>query len=328
MAEKLTNAYETPLSARPDNSGLLDEIRATGVGYGFCAFKGSWGVSIAEQSTARLHAVLEGTCLIRAQRGQWSQLEPGDIAFLAQGTAHDLADRPGATLRPLSAIHKQAIGDSVYAMTVTAPGSPRALLSCSEFEFSDESSLLLRLLLPEVVILPGQTHRDPLLKALLTAMSQEIDSSAIGRSVILKRLADLLVIKLLRACWSEASTMISIRPFLRDPAIVRALQALMLLPKRQWSVERFADHSGLARSTLHERVKRAAGIAPSELLRQLKLLQAASAIRLGETTLETVAADAGYSSAASLSRAYRAAFGRSPSSDRPLSGIRRGGRWE
>ncbi|MBN9530597.1 MAG: AraC family transcriptional regulator [Alphaproteobacteria bacterium] len=263
-------------------------------------------MSIPAHPTARLHAVLNGRCLVRIDQGPWQELAQGDVVLIPQGNGHDLASRPGTRLRPLAEYPRRAIDDQTYAMRITGAGDAHSTLSCSEFELADDASMLLRLFLPPLVIVRGHMGRDPMFPLLLKAMAEEIGQARLARGTVLRRLADLLLAKLLEVCVDDPGVADQAGLVLQDRRVARALDELMRQPPVQWSVANLALHAGLARATLTGRMLRTVGMSPSGFLRKFKLARASHAVRFSGEALENVAEAAGYGSAASFSRAYRA----------------------
>jgi AraC-like DNA-binding protein len=296
---------------RPDPD-TFEEVRVIGASYGFCRLTTPWGTSIPTLPTARLHVVTHGECLIRIEGGAWIGLEAGDLAFLPLGNAHALADSPERTLRPLSSYPTNRIADQVYELVDDNHDGSTTRLSCSEFIFDPDQSALLPLLMPSIMIVRSSTDQDRLLKLLIQEIAREVGEADFGRSTMLRRLADLLVTRILRLTWTGRADSDRIPILHADREIADALRRLLQRPYAEWSVTILAGEVGVSRSRLTARFSRAFGMSPSSLLRQVRLSRAASAIRVGSTGLEQVAEDFGYSDASALSRAYKAMFGASP----------------
>lgn len=297
--------------ARPDPD-TYEEVRVLGAGYGFCRLTAPWGTSIPTLPTARLHVVTHGECLIRIEGGKWIGLKAGDLAFLPLGNAHALADSPDRPLRPLSTYPTTRIADGVYELIDDNHDGSTTRMSCSEFIFDPDQSALLPLLMAPLMVVPRSTDQDPLLTLLIQEIAREVGEADFGRSTMLRRLADLLVTRILRLTWSGRADSDGIPILHPDREIADALRRLLQRPYADWSVAILAGEVGVSRSRLTERFSRAFGMSPSNLLRRVRLSRAASAIRLGSSGLEQVAEDFGYSDASALSRAYKAMFGASP----------------
>jgi signal transduction histidine kinase/AraC-like DNA-binding protein/CheY-like chemotaxis protein len=86
-----------------------------------------------------------------------------------------------------------------------------------------------------------------------------------------------------------------------------------LYEDNELSVEQLAREVAMSRSQLYRRLKDEAGVSPSDLLRLVRLEEAAKLLRAGESNVSEVAFAVGFNSLAHFSRSFRARFGVSPS---------------
>lgn len=102
-------------------------------------------------------------------------------------------------------------------------------------------------------------------------------------------------------------------------AEVRLRMAQVLLPAaaaQRWSLDEIASHLGVNRDHLL-RVFRKQGVpSPMRQLRKLILAELIPRLIRGGESLEELAQEAGYADASSLRRAFRRAYGKSPSAIR------------
>jgi AraC-like DNA-binding protein len=79
----------------------------------------------------------------------------------------------------------------------------------------------------------------------------------------------------------------------------------------EWSLPRMAAEAGMSRSAFAVSFKEATGTTPAEYLSDWRLTLAMSQIRSGQP-VKLIAAELGYASASSLSKAFKQRFGASP----------------
>ena len=89
---------------------------------------------------------------------------------------------------------------------------------------------------------------------------------------------------------------------LSDPRLARALVALHGAPRDDWTLARMAAKAGMSRSAFAEAFK---------TVTDWRLTVASTLLRAGQPQ-KLVAVELGFSSASSLSRAFRQRFGRAP----------------
>jgi AraC-like DNA-binding protein len=146
-----------------------------------------------------------------------------------------------------------------------------------------------------------------------------------GDVVVLAKLAEVLIIEVLRLYMSENSER---RPgglaALSDRIVGAALKALHDRPAQAWTLQELARAAGTSRSVLAERFQRMVGSSPIQYLTQWRMTLAADLLRCrSNVPLAQVAEQVGYQTDTAFSRAFRRRFGAPPSAWR-RSQARRG----
>lgn len=83
-------------------------------------------------------------------------------------------------------------------------------------------------------------------------------------------------------------------------------------PAQDWAIDELAREVGTSRSVLAERFAKLIGIPPMHYLARWRMQIASEPLRSGKANLANIAADVGYESEASFSRAFKL-IGVSPS---------------
>jgi AraC-like DNA-binding protein len=99
---------------------------------------------------------------------------------------------------------------------------------------------------------------------------------------------------------------------LRDPVVARALALIHNEYARSWTLDTLARASGASRATLARNFVAAVGTTPMRFLTERRLSVAEGLMRRTAMTLEEIAAEVGYGSAYSLSKAFKREFGAAP----------------
>ena len=300
-------------------SEVLAELRPKGVSYGRCHLRGDWGIDFNAVEAARFHFLAEGSAWIRAEQdGGWIELQPGDAVLLSQGTRHVLAAQPHATARPLEQFALEPWGDRSAHLRFGEAGTP-SLLYCGTVSFESHATHPLFGLMPAV--LSVRQVGTATLRALLDAMAEELQAQRPGAASILTRLADTLLVTLIRA-WAEsqAAQTRGLGAALRDPRVGRALLAMHRQPGHRWSVESLAEQAVLSRSAFAQRFTAATGQPVAGYLARLRMTLAQDWLSRSRITVAEVAAQLGYESEASFSRAFRRLHGVPPRDARSARG--------
>ena len=166
--------------------------------------------------------------------------------------------------------------------------------------------------LPDAIVVPLAAIHG--LEPALNLLFGEADQRCCGSRLLIDRLFEVVLIQLLR--WivdhpGEAGVRSGLIAGLADPRLARALVALHQAPHEAWSLEAMAAQAGMSRSTFAERFRACTGTTPAQYLSDWRLSLAASMARDGQP-LKLVAAELGFASASSLSKAFRKRMGASP----------------
>jgi AraC-like DNA-binding protein len=166
--------------------------------------------------------------------------------------------------------------------------------------------------LPSVVRIPLDAVEG--LRPALDLLFAEADQVRCGSRLLADRLFEVVLIQLLR--WildhpEEVGVTSGLVMGLSDPRLARALVALHRSPYEDWSLARMAAMAGMSRSAFAAAFKDATGATPAAYLTDWRLSLAASMMRSGRA-VKLVAAELGFASASSLSKAFRQRMGVSP----------------
>jgi|GEM_PF-25376 len=152
------------------------------------------------------------------------------------------------------------------------------------------------------------------LRPALDLLFAETDRLRCGSHALADRMFEVVLIQLLRWVIDHPQAVGVSRGLvmgLTDPRLARALVALHRAPDEDWPLTRMAAQAGMSRSAFAEAFRSAMGLTPSAYLTDWRLTVATSLLRAGQPQKQ-VAADLGFSTASSLSRAFKQRFGVSP----------------
>ena len=184
--------------------------------------------------------------------------------------------------------------------------------TCATLQFAGGDRNPIVAALPPLVLVPLAAV--PGLGPALDLLFAETDQPRCGSRLLADRLFEVVLIQLLR--WAidhpqDAGVSSGLVMGLSDPRLARALVALHAAPQDDWTLARMAGVAGMSRSAFAEAFKTVTGTTPSAYLTDWRLTVAASQLQAGQPQ-KLVAAGLGFSTASSLSRAFRQRFGQSP----------------
>jgi AraC-like DNA-binding protein len=100
---------------------------------------------------------------------------------------------------------------------------------------------------------------------------------------------------------------------LRDPAVGKALALIHARPSFNWTIEGLARQCGTSRTVMAERFVRFVGVPPMHYLAKWRMQVASEMLKRGNANMAIIAAEIGYESEASFSRAFKKMMGVPPS---------------
>ncbi|OOY22595.1 AraC family transcriptional regulator [Thioclava sediminum] len=270
---------------------------------------GRWAVRYSAFGQPGFCAVTEGSCRLAVDGETPVVLEAGDFVLLPATpafTMSGLEPAPPVLIDALQAASGQADprGDVRYGRR-DGPADVRQF--GGYFAFASPDAALLVSLLPRMIHIRGV----PRLTELVHMVGEEAAQENAGRSLILARLVEILLIEALRSVPRDAAQPGLLRG-LADDRIAVALRHMHGDTERTWTVEGLALAAGMSRSTFFERFARIVGMRPMEYLQTWRMAVAKDLLSAGTVPLDEVAQRVGYGSASTFSTAFSRHVGMPP----------------
>jgi transcriptional regulator GlxA family with amidase domain len=186
---------------------------------------------------------------------------------------------------------------------------------CGHYQHDASSATPLFELLPDVVHVPAAPGNAPGLEATLRLLALELREPQVGRSTVLDRLIDIVLVQVLRA-WLDQhpeSIQTSWLRALTDPPVSAALAAIHAYPARDWTISALADAASVSRSTLARRFTALVGQPPNRYLAAWRMELAARELVRSDRSIDAVAREVGYHSEFAFSKAFTRLRGTPPS---------------
>lgn len=286
---------------------------------------GRWAVRYGAFGLPSFCAVLEGGCRLAVQ-GQWPvELLQGDFVLLpatpgfvmssleSGATPVDLdAQQIAAEAARLDGGASAGLPPDETLRHGNAEGPPELRVLGGFFEFGSPDAALLVSLLPAMLHVRGV----PRLNLLVGQVGEETRTRRSGRSLVMARFVELMLIEALRS-YAEGDSLTDMAPpgllrGLADPRLAQALRAMHAAPDRHWTVVQLAAEAALSRSAFYERFSKAMGLAPIEYLLAWRMAMAKDLLRGQSLSIQQVAERVGYGSASTFSMAFSRAVGMAP----------------
>ncbi|MFJ9697331.1 AraC family transcriptional regulator [Kitasatospora sp. NPDC101183] len=279
---------------------------------------GRWGAHLPPYTGAGFHVMLAGSCwLLPDGGGAPLPLAAGDVVLLPRGSGHALADRE---LPPEQALRLPELDTLRAPKEVDGPQDGAAELLCGKYRLDNVVTHPLMSGLPEILHFSTRDGRHPELRGAVDLLGAEVAADRPGGALALPALVDLLLVYLVRA-WTTREDADGWAAALADPVVAAALAVIHEDPAREWTAPELGRHVGVSRATLVRRFTRRTGMAPMTYLAWWRMTRAATLLKRGTDSLDTVARKVGYSSQYTFSPAFRRQFGITPGRYRVAAGI-------
>jgi AraC-like DNA-binding protein len=295
-------------------SDVLARLRIRGSLFSRAELTHPWGVHTLGTSSAMFHVVLRGAGWASADGGEQHSFRAGDLIVFPRGSAHVLTSEPGGPTAHIARLPRATTDGGLPTVHHGGDGRGTSLL-CGTFEIGPDGREFLVALLPDIVHVHGGTGATALwLDATLALLAQEASAARPGHELLIRRLAEVLFVQVLRA-WvqqsgPEASGWIGA---LSDSGVGRALGKVHRQPELPWTAKSLAQVAGMSRSSFYTRFDRLVGQPPTQYLTRWRMCLARIALRDGSDGLADIAEQVGYSSEAAFSRAFKRELGVAPS---------------
>jgi len=263
----------------------------------------------AEKGRAAVYLATAGQCSVGRAGKPPIPLVAGDFLCLTAGESHRLS--PGAPDHGSSDSDRRWSHAFDSWLHAEDPALGARLIAGSARLPGDHTGATASIL-PEIIYVSLRAAEGPI-QRLAEAIAAQAREHAPGSIVVLERLVETLLIEFARrhvlaggagAGWMRGIT---------DPEIGPILEVLLREPEKEWTVASLAQAGGMSRSTFARRFREATGLAPMDLVVELRMRRACQRMRNDAEDLKSIARDVGYGSTAAFGVAFKRWSGKTPS---------------
>ena len=320
--------HKTPnlLSDRPDQmdssidvvGDILDAVHLTTAVFGRLELGAPWRLRIPARAYLSFYVVARGSGWIEVGEGGKDAaansrekrpavaISAGDAVLLPHGSAHTIWDAEGSNAPPqdfdYAACPRAWIGESARF----GGRGPVTSLVTGHFTFGGTAARNpLLSSLPALVHLPADAAAaNPQLAGVVPLILNESASPGPGATIVLARLADLLLIHALRYWIATAGAESCGLRAVADPTIGAALRLMHARPAEHWTVERLASAVATSRSGFAARFTQLVGEPPLQYLARWRMTKAALLLSTSQQSVASVAQQVGYANPVAFTKAF------------------------
>jgi AraC family transcriptional regulator, activator of mtrCDE len=286
-----------------------------------CSYGSPWRIDQGPGAANEIpyHAVLAGSAILEdSAKGRPLQLKAGDILLLPGNIRHVMHDGSGAAALP--ARNRAALNFTISEN----PGSGERLdLLCGHFAISAPHDRLLRSYLPPRLVVhagahAGQQETAAQLAGLVALMRRESADDHLGGSAMLNALSTAMFALVLRLASETEDAPRGLLALAGHSRLAPAVAALFNDPARAWSLPELARLCNMSRATLARQFQDKLGRSASDLLTEIRMMQAANELKRSQLSTGAVAEQVGYQSEAAFQRAFKGHIGFTPAQWRKM----------
>jgi AraC-like DNA-binding protein len=274
---------------------------------------GRWGFRLEGGSVLVFHMIRRGGAWLRIEGRPMTPLNEGDLVVLSDGVAHEVVDSPQTTAEPVEQFARRQFD--------LAPNDSSTEIFCGQFRPDTiRAQIGVSALPPFVHLKAADIEQDRGIAALSALLTAELDSDRQGNEMLVERLADGLLIYVLRNAAAQAGHGPGWLAAMHDPQLARVFRAIHAAPQSDWTVATMAGQAGLSRAAFARRFTERVGDTPLGYLTAWRMTLAARRFEGGKLPLGIGASEVGYRSEAAFSRAFTKYHGVAPGKYRITAG--------
>jgi AraC-like DNA-binding protein len=295
-------------------SAILEVIKLEYIVCNKHEVKGSWALDIVQQGMAQFWRIINGRCMVGLHSGESVVLEEGDMVFVPHGASHWIGDSEQT--------RRISVEEYLRAEHLISVPDGETVLVSGYFRFEElQMHPFIKALPPMIHISRFGSKHHQLLEHVSHTMHTELNNEKPGSKIMLRNLAEMLFITVIRAYLEQKVPENSFLAALTDTQISKALKLMHDEPERDWTLESLAKSVAMSRSVFAGRFKKLVGDTPLGYLTNWRINKAMSLLTTEKINVSEVAYNVGYQSEAAFNRIFKSKTGKTPAMYRKSNAI-------
>lgn len=272
--------------------------------------RGDWALRFPADSHVVFGLFIAGGCWFEASGFPSARMHAGDFLLMSAPLSWSLSNGDAG-----DALDFQTLRHSAQSQLITfGSGAETTRIIGGHFAFDTANAQLLNDVMPSVIHIGNESA--PTLRAIIELVDQEASCSHPGRTFILERLLEIMLVQALRSSNAGSPQMHVAKPGmlagLADKQLARVLREIHADIARPWTVAVMATTAGMSRSAFAERFARVVGTSPIDYVLNWRMALAKDALRFTQRPLIEIATATGYGSTSAFSTAFSRVVGCPP----------------
>lgn len=297
----------------------LHQLRLAGVLYCQAELTAPWGIAIPDlDGCLGFLVVTQGRCLLEVDGLTPRWIERGGVGLVPGGRPHRVRSRPRARTVALEDLPVEQLS-SCYERVRFGGGGDITRITYGVLRFDRPAARQLLEVLPPLLHIDsfGEDIENSWLREAVRLINHEAAALRVGGEAMVTRLADMLVIQVLRN-WLDSAPEAQHGwiAAVRDPQLGRALAAMHRNPATPWTLQSLSKKASMSRSAFSARFTKLVGEPAMQYLTRWRLQLARTDLQQTRDPLAQIAHRIGYATEAAFCKAFKREFGETPSSIR------------
>lgn len=258
-----------------------------------------------------VHYVLEGVLHLTADDGSRIVAGPGNVIVVPSGFDQDLASAEAPTTIVEASDHCSMERDGMILFDAAegADGSLRVVCGTIMASVSGSFGLMDKVDRP----IAADLSDCALVRTAFANMLDEINGPDLGTRAMTSALMKVCLVLFLRRSSQATTAAAMLLSALHDPALSRAVAAILDAPAARHTVAELSAIAGMGRSTFARSFTKAFKMSPMQFVGKTRLHHSAQMLQSTTLPIKVIAASVGFASRSHFSRAFREAYGSDPS---------------
>lgn len=283
----------------------------------FCSdFHAPWGIQMEQTSEGVFHVVIQGECFLHIENTDHTiLLAEGDIVAFPSGGAHWISDHKQSPKAPGPQVVKTILsGINPFKKELESKSQQtKSTIMCGSFSYDTKiKHPFIRDLPCFIHIKAADNKEQQWVNALVSTLSRESRTQAPGSNLMLDRLTEVLFIQIIRYFLASQPDKHNYLAALNDKQIGTTLNLIHAEETASWTVETLGKQVAMSRSAFTDKFSKLVGQSPKTYLINWRMQKAKAKLEMGDEVMFRIAEDAGYSSEATFSKAFKSFFGETP----------------
>ncbi|WP_284945021.1 AraC family transcriptional regulator [Acidisoma cladoniae] len=284
-------------------SVVLSRLKLEAFATGAFDAGGAWAIEFPPTDALSFKVITKGECWLAIEgEEQHYHLKTGDCFLISGSRSFVLAKDLKAKKKISSQLLAHSRGDNGVAVY---NGGGDVISIGTMFRFEGHFSNIILKSLPAIIHIPAHLDQAAVLRWSLERFVAEFQGRSTGYSLMMGYLAPIIFLQTLRLYLALTHRDKNWLVALSHPKLSKAMEAIHVHYRMDWSLETLAMTSGMSRAGFALNFKMLVGVSPIDYLTNWRMQIACDLLQEGRSSIAEIASTVGYGSESAFSAAFK-----------------------